>query len=713
MIAFFCVIAFAFGMVSSAPGYCLALLAVLAGAYYIYAVCYSSFIRKDFDALLLQGFIFSVFLVYMLVKNSSASFYHALSDFSLVFSGLVGTLTGREISMGVTYSGFDLVCLFIIAFTVTWVFYRKKFLFLQISYFISIFMIWGVYIALWTILAENSILLGLGFIEPLTGPLDYRALLFAALLGEYTLMYKKLRREMGAYKSKVRIKECMGTAALAALCLALYFASSIDPKVPEPITGQRVLFWDSGIDFRTPEHGRYGLDNAGMFGFLPNYLETKGYSCAIVDTVDDKVLETADVLVVINPMSTPDNENLQSIWGFVERGGGLLAVGDHTGGEQIRMPLNAVLEPAGISFNFDSAIPFKTLWPDEFIMRRSPVFSGVSDRQIQAVVGASLETSYRAKPLLIGRCGYSDTGDSENAADGFLGNMQFERGERIGDLILAAESSYGKGKMIAFGDTSFLQNISIAYSYSLINNLFAYLAENSGGTNSSDSETKNARLHSPSCVIDARHMPSFSMDKSGNSVDGFIASALRAGMTAYVNQEASLSEIINETENLSLIVLLEPALALSEKERLSLYAFAENGGLVMIFGMYRSPEATKKLFAQFGFSFENIPIGRVSPDVAPEMAFWNACPLLYMGLPVADEETAADGLVEIWDYSVIARAAVGKGEVYAFGDADFIKNKNLESIDTYRKGNVDFISDLLNEAAGNRPEAVLSMEAWK
>jgi hypothetical protein len=712
MISFFSVIAAAFGIVSSAPGYCLALIAVLAGAYHICAVCRGAFIRKNFSVLMLRGFIFSAFLLYMLMKKELSCFYQALSGFSLAFSGLVGTLTGREVLMGVTYSGLDLVCLFLIAVAVTCVFYRKKTpsRYLPLSGFIGIFIIWGAYILMWTILAENSISLGLGFIEPITGPLDYRALLFAGLLGEYMFLYRKLCRETGTAKAGSKAR--MGTAALAALCLALYLVSYIEPKAYEPIAGKRIIFWDSGIDFSIPENGKYGLDNVGMFGFLPRYLETKGYSCVMVDTVDDEVLETADVLAVINPMSTPDAESLEAIRSFIERGGGLLAVGDHTGGEQIRLPLNAVLEPAGISFNFDSAAPFKTLWPDEFVMRRSPVFNGISGRQIQVVVGASLETSYSARPLLIGRCGYSDAGDPENAANGFLGNMRFERGERVGDLILAAESSYGKGKIIAFGDTSFLQNISIAYSYPLINNLFAYLAENSAGTNSVAGGNGNVTLYAASCVIDAQHMPSFSIDKSGNAVDGFIASSLRAGMTAYISQGSSLSEMMEETGGLRLIVLVEPALALSAEEKISLNAFVEKGGFVMIFGTYKSPEATKGLFSQFGFSFANIPIGRVSPDTAPEMAFWNACPLLYKELPAADKEAGVDSLIEIWGYSVIARADIGKGAIYVFGDADFIKNKNLESVDTYRKGNVDFISGLLDEIAKDR-EPAPGKEVWE
>jgi hypothetical protein len=38
---------------------------------------------------------------------------------------------------------------------------------------------------------------------------------------------------------------------------------------------------------------------------------------------------------------------------------------------------------------------------------------------------------------------------------------------------------------------------------------------------------------------------------------------------------------------------------------------------------------------------------------------------------------------------------VGEGSLYVFGDPDFFKNKNLESVDTYREGNVLFADALL------------------
>jgi hypothetical protein len=655
------------------------------------------------------------------------------------------------------------------------------------------------------------------------------------------------------------------------------------------------VFWDTGIDFSVPERGKYGLDYVGMFGVLPRYLAMEGYRCAAVGEISAEALGGADALVAINPLRVPGDGELELIWRFVEGGGSVLAVGDHTGMDQVRRPLNAILAPSGISFNFDSAVPFKTLWADDFALWRSPMFAGIGGRQIQMVVGASLDTRLNAKPLIVGKAGYSDAGNAGNAADGYLGNMQFERGERIGDLILAAEARYGKGKFVAFGDTSHFQNTVLAYSYPFVDNIFAYLCGGGpgGGAGGQDgagtldgaggqdgaggpdagaggqdgageparadrlratgrsamgsasepsgrsasgsamgSASESARESSefasggsgraasvesagelpdqgrPSvpgalgepaapaapgswnggdpagagrgdffrgfCLIDASHSEAFSRDKSGDAVDGLIACALRerlmprmvgsgsleralvqaigeSMLSAGAMRGAAPSEYAEPSEGAApgagsgsgsgaaaalpgamqagagqapgadsapdtgsapgagavpgtaaapgagsgFVFIIAPAVPFSGGEIAMLERFMADGGSVAICAGYGSPDAAKDLAAHFGFAFDAMPIGRVAPEQNPEMAFWDACPILFEGgHPRDGEETRS--IMDIWGYSAIAEKTVGMGRLYVFGDPGFFKNKNLESVDAFRKGNVEFAAALLS-----------------
>ena len=111
-------------------------------------------------------------------------------------------------------------------------------------------------------------------------------------------------------------------------------------------------------------------------------------------------------------------------------------------------------------------------------------------------------------------------------------------------------------------------------------------------------------------------------------------------------------------------------------------------------GHYDSPAAFKDLCSRFGASFDNLPIGRIAPTANPEMAFWDACPVLFSDI------YNAETLMTIWDYPVICRAAASNGEIVVFGDSGFIRNKNLEDVDDYREGNVVFVENMLERAKG-------------
>ncbi len=57
-----------------------------------------------------------------------------------------------------------------------------------------------------------------------------------------------------------------------------------------------------------------------------------------------------------------------------------------------------------------------------------------------------------------------------------IGNDRYDPGEKLGDLLLAAEQPVGKGKVIAFGDTSAFSNGIDVGSHVFTSRLFAYLA---------------------------------------------------------------------------------------------------------------------------------------------------------------------------------------------------------------------------------------------
>lgn len=609
-----------------------------------------------------------------------------LTEASLLFSKWTGILINRPIAMGITYSGIEVVILFLLAFFRKRACSRERSGKQRVNDILLVLGIWCTYMGLWTVLAENSLRWKLHTLEPLTGPLDYRLLLFGMLALAYHFRFRKSKDRESSRRAFVF------PILVVLLCLVV---RAIPIHSPVASASGHIVFWDTGIDFQLPEKGTYGLDRVGMFGGIPRYLRRRGYDCRIEQDLSEVALDGAAAVVLFNPMRSPTAEEKRRVLDFVRDGGNVLAVGDHTGMEQVRFPINAVIEPTGMALEFDSAVPFKSLWGGRYQRWKNSIFADLNDGEVQAVVGASLRTGPRSKPLLTATEGYSDPGDADNVGDGYLGNMKFNRGERIGDLVLAAEERYGSGRFVVFGDTTPFQNTVLAYSHPMIDRLFAGLA-GEPGKRSDEPDSKKTREFESVCVINASHLESFARDKSSNAVDGLIACAWRSGMMPYLNLSEETDRFLKSHPEASLLIFIEPALSFREREWRAIEDFLRNGGSVALFGGYDSPKATSEIAARFGFSFVNMPIGRISPAEAPEMAFWNACPLEYEGAEVRDGDGVRSRM-EIWGHTVIAEKEVGKGRLYVFSDPDFLKNKNIEHIDSYREGNVRFLEQWLEE----------------
>ena len=693
-ILFYAILAASFGYLTSVDKFLIPFI-IVGLIYYLANLSLSIKKRGNLSLYAVNGIVLVCSLTYWVLRQESAIAYNILSSTALIFSNLAGALCARQLNMGLTYSGIDLAFLFIFILLITRIFNQEKIRRYYIIDIIALPVIWLVYMSFWTVLAENSLALRLNLLEPLTGPLDFRIFLFVLYSLYYIVMTSRYSSQnlskAISFTKETHIKSLRLITITAAISLLLLIITWLPISTPSNASGANITFWDTGLDFSVPNQQKFGLDYAGMFGVLPKYLTTQGYNCATVTELTDEVFKKTDLLVIINPYQTPDTETLTRIWSYVQAGGSVLTVGDHTGYQSIRLPLNTILKPVSIAYNFDSAIPFQSLWPEGLTMRRSPIFSGLSPKNLQLVVGASLDIGANVKPLLIGRNGYSDRGDVANVSDGYLGDMSFSRGERVGDLILAAESSYGKGRFVSFGDTTFLQNTVLAYSYPLIDNLFAYLVQDSSVD--SGQELSEQTAYASFCYIDASHVPSFDLDKSGNGVDGLIANILRAQMMPCVIFERG--ELIPAlAENAKILIIIEPALRYNTQEKEALNRFIAQGGLVILCGGNASPDATKKLASHWSFAYENMPIGRIAPEQNPAMAFWNAYPLFNVQISDSVAFPSAS-LMDVWGNSVITRQEMDQGSLYMIGDGDFLKNKNLEDVDTYREGNIEFLTRIL------------------
>ncbi|MBN2182612.1 MAG: hypothetical protein JW715_11930 [Sedimentisphaerales bacterium] len=501
------------------------------------------------------------------------------------------------------------------------------------------------------------------------------------------------------------------------------------------LEGKKVVFYEKGfLNWLKPEHGQYGRLSSGMYGMLPVYIESLGAKTLISPELSAEDLSDADVLVLLFPDESWADGQLECIWEFVKNGGSLLVMAEHTtrdsdGGNRF----NEVLEPTNIRVEFDSATFAVGGWLQSYEAIAHPATTGIQDERNQfgVVIGASLEIGWPARPLLIGRWGWSDMGD-QGSSRAMMGNGEYDSGEKLGDLILAAEQPLGKGRIIAFGDTSGLTNAINVSTYEFNSRLFGYLAGNkihahpagrqfpgilfcvilagiliwkpsgwktiaailclSGSLIVSNKISQHACLIFPDgnyktpnnlAYVDASHLEAYSPESwRPDGVGGLILTLMRNDYLPFSLFELTTERIMKA----DLLISIAPSRSFSRKERKLIRDFVIKGGTLVIMAGLDRAGPSRSLLSSFGFnigskeqdSLETEPMGHFkspylsSGDQYVFVRFYAAWPV-YCNDPNA--RIIANGRN---NQPVIIMRKLGAGKVVVIGDTCFAMNKNLE-----------------------------------
>lgn len=559
-----------------------------------------------------------------------------------------------------------------------------------------------------------------------------------------------VERRAGRYRLPVL------AAAQALVVLAVcsyYFAAAGTGRVKE--AGQVLVFArEATANFDTPDFERLGVGNSGMYGLLPKYLTTRGHDVFVTDSFEQlgEELGRSSVLVVICPPEEFPPELRERIWKFVGGGGGLLVLGDHTDIFGSMKPMNALLEPVHIRFNFDSAYPGRAHWHYSYEFIDHPVTRSLDEVNgvLQHGTGGSLMLSNPAYPVVSGKYTYGDKGDYKNLGS-FLGDERFRGDERLGDLPLVAAAEYGRGKVLVFGDTSGFQNLAVPYSYPLIFDTFEWLSTDGGLAHqtlvfislgltalaaaallfwgqlglprtmtlttgvftacfllyawatpggSPPRRTPDKSYHRIA-YVDGSHVGGFKFQHwAEESIDGLLVNLSRNGYIPFVMREFS-PEWLKAS---SLYVSVAPQRHYTRAEMEQLEGFVKEGGRALIAVGYEEREASEELLSRLGFAIGDVPLGAAPitdvvledeqyQKIQQEPHFANAWPVS------STDGTPLRPLYTYEDFDIVATKNIGSGAVTVIGDSRFLRDKVLENEDTAWPGNVTFVKDMLRADA--------------
>ncbi|HHW18961.1 MAG TPA: hypothetical protein GXX30_08695 [Firmicutes bacterium] len=181
------------------------------------------------------------------------------------------------------------------------------------------------------------------------------------------------------------------------------------------------------------------------------------------DPITPSALSGISVVVLKTPSLPFSAEEISCITEYVHEGGGLLVLGDHTNLIGMSTYLNEVLAPHGLAFNYDDLFFGQTgafgAW-ERRLSDMNPLWSTMPAR-MRFETSASLNSPLWANNLLLTRSSVSEALDWSNP--GFFGNLRYDLTDAFGCFSVASMVDSGKGRVIAFGDSTVFSNFSLFF----------------------------------------------------------------------------------------------------------------------------------------------------------------------------------------------------------------------------------------------------------
>jgi hypothetical protein len=203
----------------------------------------------------------------------------------------------------------------------------------------------------------------------------------------------------------------------------------------------------------------YGQSSGYNYYCIYDYCSRFYATSRLTEPLNDGVLRPCDVLIIKVPTRPFSQPEIRSIRRFVEQGGGLLLIGEHTNVFKTSDYLNPIARTFGFEFRNDCLFGIDSV----FEQRYDPPL--VPHPIVQHMPPLDFATSCSIDPgTSSGRAVIRDTGLKNLMADYHADNyypQPEDRAEmRYGSFAQLWATRYGKGRVVAFTDSTIFSNFS-------------------------------------------------------------------------------------------------------------------------------------------------------------------------------------------------------------------------------------------------------------
>ncbi|MDH7600096.1 MAG: hypothetical protein QHH07_10760 [Sedimentisphaerales bacterium] len=203
----------------------------------------------------------------------------------------------------------------------------------------------------------------------------------------------------------------------------------------------------------------YGHESGYNYACIYDYCSRFFQMGRLEGPIDNNALSDCDVLIIKVPTARYEPKEIAAIKEFVRAGGGLMLVGEHTSVFNTGVYLNDIAKQFGFAFRYDCLFdidrtyeqPYRPAWV------RHPVVQAIPS--LDFAVSCSIAPGISPGQAVIRSTGLKNLSADYHASN-FYPQVQDHPHMRYGAFIQLWAHRYGKGRVLAFTDSTIFSNFA-------------------------------------------------------------------------------------------------------------------------------------------------------------------------------------------------------------------------------------------------------------
>lgn len=203
----------------------------------------------------------------------------------------------------------------------------------------------------------------------------------------------------------------------------------------------------------------YGEDAAYNYASLYEYTGLHYNVDRLLERISDAKLQTVDVLVLKVPTIEFEEEEVQAVLRFVERGGGLLVIGEHTAVFGSGVSVNQIARQFGFEFRYDCLFGMDEVFHQSYEpwLLSHPASQHMGPMEF--AVSCSIDPGVTQGTAFLRGMGLKNLDADYHARNAYP--QPVDAAQMIaGSFVQGFATEHGKGRVLAFTDSTILANFS-------------------------------------------------------------------------------------------------------------------------------------------------------------------------------------------------------------------------------------------------------------